>query len=74
MRDDGIPRRDDEKEGVAMGSSDDEMTAKPETDQDDLGTAQSRRLATQRGLGEIVSTVICKPNPDLLKAFNNETW
>jgi hypothetical protein len=57
-----------------MGSSDDETTAKPETDQDDLGTAQSRRLAAQRGFGEIVSTTICKPNLDLLKAFNNETW
>jgi hypothetical protein len=41
---------------------------------EDRGTAQSRRLAAQRGLGDVVSTEICQPNPDLLKIFNNETW
>lgn len=42
--------------------------------EEDPGTAQSRRLAAQRGLGDVVSTVICHPNPELLKTFSNETW
>jgi len=41
----------------------------------DLSTAQSRRLAAKRGFGDVVSIeMVCKPAPDLLKMFNNETW